>query len=243
MEEEKQKIRPKIVVEEGENIPSVDSIPATSEMSETQSPVTPEALEPEEVQPVTPPEPTSTILAEETKDASNDIKIVEPPQPIDKKSNKLTGVLIALISLVIIGLLAGGIYVYIKGTSEESGVVTTLPSPTPLAIDEPSATPAPTPSEKIDVSSLKVSILNGSGKIGEAGKVKTLIEKEGFKVANTGNAATFNFAETVIQAKEGTAQVVIDQLEDVLSTNYEIKIGDSLKDTSTYDIVITVGSK
>jgi hypothetical protein len=256
-DDKKQTIRPRIIIEEGEKMPSLDSLSTSndnlafeseSKNEESGSDTNRSSLE-ENFEEVTPKleQPDTTILQEETKDMpSTDIKIVEPPHSLEKKkSNVLTIVLIAIVVLLIAGLLGGGIYVYMKGTNKEGEIIdSTLPSPTPLSTDtDVVSTPVPTPAEKIDISKLKVNILNGSGKIGEAGKVKSLVEKEGFKVASTGNAATFDFTETIIQTKEGTAQVVIDQLKDSLSDSYTVKIGDSLKTTSTYDIVITVGSK
>jgi pyridoxal biosynthesis lyase PdxS len=125
------------------------------------------------------------------------------------------------------------------------GEPVTSPLPSPTAIVG-AATPIPSPTTsavEVDVSKLQVSILNGSGKIGEAGKVEKLIEGAGFVVKNTGNALTFDFVETLIQVKNSVSEEVISKLKEVLLTSYAVKVGSNLPSTSKYDIVVTVGSK
>ncbi|MEK7526087.1 MAG: LytR C-terminal domain-containing protein [Patescibacteria group bacterium] len=190
-----------------------------------------------------------SIISEEAKDNNGfeevkapDIGIM-PSSPMEserKKGSKLTFVLVMILVALVVALLVGGVYVYTQGTTDSTPL-----DPTPLATQIPTdeTQPSPTPEEKVDVSKLKVNILNGSGKIGEAGKVKTAIEKEGFKVAATGNAATFDFEETVIAVKEGVSDSVVDMLKNALSDTYKIEVGENLKTTSSFDIVITVGSK
>ena len=124
------------------------------------------------------------------------------------------------------------------------------PTPTPSSgtivatqTPEPTPTVTPTPSPKADLNLLKVSVLNGSGKIGEAGKAKTLIEAKGFKVSNVGNAANYTFTDTVIELKETVPDEVFELIEASLAGTYSVKKGSALKANSQYDIVVTVGSK
>jgi hypothetical protein len=244
---EKKRIRPVIVEESGESVPSIDSLAAIDEQPTNETVETsvessePDNIISEETKDPVFEEATPLESKEESRSAA-DIGIMQP-QPIEpekKKGNKLTFVFVMILVALVVALLAGGVYVYTQGTG-----VTALPDPTPLATEVPSESPEPTatPTEKVDVSKLKVSILNGSGKIGEAGKAKTAIEKQGFKVTNTGNAATFDFEETVIQVKEGTSETVVNMLKDSLAETYKVEVGENLKTTSTYDVVITVGSK
>lgn len=157
-----------------------------------------------------------------------------------KFSLKLLFALTVLIALVI-GFIAGGLYVYTTGmqnaNSEEVEPEESLES---IATPEPTPSPSPTP-EPVDISELTVSVLNGSGVIGAAGNAENLLEDAGFTVGNTGNASRFNYTDTVIQVKEDVPQSVIDQLEETLSEDYSVEIGDNLPDTSQYDIVVTVG--
>lgn len=157
-----------------------------------------------------------------------------------KFSLKLMFALTILIALVI-GFIAGGLYVYTTGMQESnSEEVEPEESLEPIATPEPTPSPSPTP-EPVDISELTVSVLNGSGVIGAAGNAENLLEDAGFTVGNTGNASRFNYTDTVIQVKESVPQSVVDQLEETLSEDYSVEIGDNLPETSQYDIVVTVG--
>ena len=101
-------------------------------------------------------------------------------------------VLVAVLTAVVVAIVSGGVYVYYTGITsqvqEELDIIETESTP------KPTQTPSPTPKvslEDIDVEDYKISILNGSGKIGVATEAKTLIEKEDFKVVDTGNADRF----------------------------------------------------
>ncbi|KKS80964.1 MAG: Cell envelope-related function transcriptional attenuator common domain protein [Candidatus Woesebacteria bacterium GW2011_GWC1_43_10b] len=162
----------------------------------------------------------------------------EPPK---KRGSFKIIIITALVTATIVALLAGGIYVYLTGTNSISKIPEEpTPTPTPIAL-EPEVIPTPLP-EEVDLSEFDVNILNGSGKIGEAGKVRGLIEKAGFNVVNTGNAKTFDFKETIIQAGEDVPQAVVDAAQKALEEDYAIKIGETLPSSSNYDLVITVGS-
>jgi len=156
-------------------------------------------------------------------------------------SFKIVFILTVLIALVV-GFIAGGVYVYSGGTNPLAGVIAPTPSPSPSPTPEPTPAPTPTP-EPVDVSEFTISVLNGSGKIGEAGTVENLLEGAGFTVGNTGNASRYDYTDTVIQAMDDVPDSVIDQLEEALSDDYSIEIGDNLPSSSTFDIVVTVGSK
>lgn len=138
---------------------------------------------------------------------------------------------------------AGGVYVYITGM--KSGSTTPKATPTPISSSLPLATQTPeaSPSGKIDVSTYKVSALNGNGGIGVATAAKAILVKAGFNVSYIGNADNFNFTDTLVQAKSSVPQSVVDIVTNTLSSNYSVKVGDALDPQSTYDIVVTVGSK
>lgn len=182
-----------------------------------------------------------------------EVKIVDPPQlrqPADfshgesEKSNKLTFILVTILVALFVAFLAGGIYVYTTGTkSEPSSTPTSTFVPEPTEVPDGSPQASASPKSKADYSKYKVSILNGSGKIGEAGRAKALLEKEGFKVSNTANAKTFDFAETVIQTKSNVPEDVVAKIEESLADSYETKTGEELASSDSFDVVITVGSK
>lgn len=161
----------------------------------------------------------------------------------ESKSDIKLFVLIAVITAVVVAALAGGIYVYLTGTQNSGMEVLQTPEPTANLEASPEPTPESSPSSTLKLSEYKVQILNGSGKIGEAGKAKTLVEKAGFKVGNTGNAETFDFTDTIIQVKSSVSSEVVDKLKDSMSSTYSVKVGDKLDSDSEFDIVVTVGSK
>ena len=53
----------------------------------------------------------------------------------------------------------------------------------------------------------------------------------------------FDFEETEISVKSGVPANVVAKLKETLSSEYTVKIGENLPDTSSYDIVVTVGAK
>lgn len=172
-----------------------------------------------------------------------------PDQPVEthsdneQKTDLKLFVVIAVVTAVIVAALAGGIYVYLTGTSNITGAPTSAPKEQAIVESTPEPSPEGSPSAAMKVADYKVQILNGSGKIGEAGKAKTLIGKDEFVVSNTGNAESFDFTDTIIQAKSSVPEEVLTALEKSLSSTYSVKIGDNLSTSSSYDIIVTIGSK
>lgn len=139
--------------------------------------------------------------------------------------------------------LAGGVYVYLTGTKRISiKSIVNSETPEPLASSSPVPAPSATPLANVDLTTFKVSVLNGNGGIGVATAAKTIIEKAGFKVSSIGNADNFNFTDTLIQVKPDVADTVVAMLKNSLSSNYSVKIGDPLSSGDNFDIVVTVGS-
>ncbi|CAN5283270.1 hypothetical protein BH10PAT1_BH10PAT1_3590 [soil metagenome] len=195
---------------------------------------TPEIKEPEpekEMEEVKLDEEKPSFGVTETNNISND-------EGKKEKGAFLKIFLITFFATLLAFLLAGGIYVYLTGVKSVPGMKST---PTPIATNEPDATPTPAPD--VDVSTYKISVLNGNGGIGVASALKTIIEKDGFKVTDTANADNFNFTDTLIEAKSTVSPDAVAKLKTSLDSNYSVKIGDPLDATSAYDIVITVGSK
>jgi LysM repeat protein len=174
----------------------------------------------------------------------------EEPKPVEKEkqvndntdgvSIKLV-VVVAVLTAIVVAIVSGGVYVYYTGITsqveEEVEVDSQESTPSPV----PSPTPEPEAKVDVDVSKLKVSVLNGSGQIGAAGTAKSIIEKVDFKVVDTGNAANFNFTDTLIEVKKSVPNSVVSLLKEALSEKYTVKIGDNLSATEEFDIIITVG--
>lgn len=250
-EEKKTSRRIKTVVEEVDpNPPAPAPVPEPT----PPAPVTPPQPEPVVPTPVVTPTPDPTPQVEEIipsvdEKAKQALSELETAHSEHKKNNRRINLkllfFLTIVVALIVGFVAGGLYVYTTGMSllgneETEAEQTTAPEPT----GEPQeSTPEPTPTpEPVDVSEFSVSVLNGSGRAGEAGKVETLLEDAGFTIGNTGNASRFNFTDTVIQATENVPKTVVTQLEEALSESYAVEVGDVLPEDSAYDIVITVGS-
>ncbi len=210
-------------------------VPQTT-AAETPTPVTPEPVPetPVSPAPVAPQEP----VAPET-----------PPIDFSAETEKPNFFKLFLITIgvaLIVAAIAGSLYVYFSGiskTKKQSPSQTPSSTLPPTPTQTPSSTtpsPSPIPAEKL--SSLKINILNGSGKIGVASNAKSLVEKVGFKVTSTGNAQTFDFTDTIIQVKGTIDASIVDLLKQALSSNYQVKVGDKLNSSNNFDIVITVGS-
>jgi hypothetical protein len=203
-----------------------------------------------------PEEKKKEVAAEETK--SEPVEVVEvkpeshiapasPPRPMkEPRQFNLFFFLLVLFFVFLITVFVGGLYVYFSGGKKPTTALTPTPSVAPVASEVPSASNAPTlapTSTPTTVSSLKVSVLNGSGKVGEAGKVKALLEKAGFSVGSTGNASAFSFTDTQIQVKSTVSADATAKLKDSLKGSYPVVDGKALDAKSQFDIIVTVGSK
>jgi len=149
-----------------------------------------------------------------------------------------------LIFVVIAGIIGGGIYYYTTQVQKGSSSQQAEPTTTPQVTETPQATATPTAEEKLDLTKYKVSVLNGSGIPGEANVVKGLLTKAGFKNIDGGNAASYDYKDTEVSLKGNLPSGVYGAVETALSSTYTVSKSDtSLKDSSTYDVVIIVGVK
>lgn len=148
--------------------------------------------------------------------------------------------LVTIVTALIVGFIAGGVYVYVSGVSSNT-VAESSPTPSSMPVETtPTSKPSPTPT--VVPSSYKVSVLNGSGVIGAAGKVKASLETSGFKVTGTGNAASYNFKNTVLQVKSSVSAATVELVKKALN-DYVVEDGETLPVSSTFDIVITAGKE
>lgn len=247
----KKKKRVKHVIEEVVNTPT----------QETQSDTPPAEIKPE--QPDTSVESPSTSEAE-----TNEMATSSSPEPVieasaqegdinvegtpvessdsvvkpTRKTNFKMIILITIVSALVAAFVSGGVYVYLNGINELSSPSEKTATPTPDSVPTSSPTPVPDTTKDVDVSTLSVSVLNGSGAIGAAGKGQSILEDAGFTIEHTGNAANYNFKNTVIQVKSSVDASVVAKLKTALSDTYEVEVGDALTSTSKYDIVVTVGA-
>lgn len=174
--------------------------------------------------------------------------------PIRRKISKRAA-LFGICFLIILVLLGGLGYFVTRGSKKpEVKKTIVLPTPTPITIIEqdtptptresptPTKTKTPTSSPSSDEkSSIKVSILNGSGESGVAVKASGILKAAGYNVVSTGNADTFDYTGVTIQVKASEKQILTDLKSD-LSSDYTI--GDATADLSegqTYDALVIIG--
>lgn len=129
-----------------------------------------------------------------------------------------------------------GIITISKGTFPISFARST---PTPTSIPTPIITPTPA----VDKKELEIEILNGSGKAGVAGTLKTLLEEKGYTVSGTGNAKSYDYEKTEIEVK-ADKEAFLSVLEADLTGSYVIGTATAtLKDSLPYNAVIIIGKE
>lgn len=151
-------------------------------------------------------------------------------------------ILAVVVLILILGLIIGGGVLAYRSIGNKPKV--SKPTPAQVSV-KPTSTPmptlTPTPAE-ISLLDYKIQILNGSGTPGEAGVVRDLLEKEGAKDIATDNADSYDYTKTEIQLKKEVKEEVFAKLKEVL-VDYTVVKGKILPESSTYDIVITLGTK
>jgi len=174
----------------------------------------------------------------------------EKPEP-SKKPKKEAGFLPYLLGLFLGLILVFGI-LQIQGRqgakeqpvketeiSEETAQTETTPAPpTPAPTQEEQTPPAPT----LDKSKVTISVLNGNGIRGDAYKVKVILEKDGWKVATYGNAASFKYQNTLVYYKEGQEEAG-KQVEETLKKSGQVTSLEKSSSLTKYDVQVIVGRK
>lgn len=204
-----------------------------------------------EVKPeVTPSEPLEEIKekAQEIEELADvaaappEVKPVYQEQyvPQGSSSKGLNPFLIIIPGIFLLGGLLGGIIFYQNRVSGTAPAATDSPTIAPGELATPTSTPVAT---EIDLTKYNINILNGSGTAGEAGKVEALLEKGGFKVSGTGNAATYDFTKTVIQAKSDVDKNFLAKLSETLGEVYLVDTKtQNLAASSKDEVIVIVGS-
>lgn len=225
VQEIKQKIEEKIHPKEEENL---------SEAVELEREEIIESVEPQS-------QVSEDVKIEEKKSEFGSF-INENIVPPKRKSNNLAFFIMVVLVTFLIGLLAiGGFYYFSGNKMPDLNLNFSLQKPTPTAI--PTAVPSPT-AKPADLSAYNIKILNGSGKTGEAAKVKSALTAAGFKVGDIGNADASDYTKTTISAKNEVNKDFLQKLTTTLSESYilEEKI-EKLSDVNTSDVIITIGSE
>lgn len=188
--------------------------------------------------------PQSEVPAQmSSDDVKNWLNDVRPDTSKEMEKGGKSGFkvfLIAILLLIAVGLAAGGFYYYKNNSSttetkQEETMTQTTPTQT--------TTPEPTKSS-VDLKNYSLNVLNGSGVSGEAKKVSDMLVTAGFNESKTGNASKTDFTKTEVSLKKDTPNEVFNVINETLGKSYDVvKAEKELDDKSTYDVVVTVGTK
>ena len=147
------------------------------------------------------------------------------------------GMLWGFIFLLLLSLsIFSGLFIYQAGNRKN--ITSILKNETNEATG-PQIAPAPSPTP-VDLANYTVEVLNGSGKIGEAAKVKKLLEGENFVVSSIGNA-TSSSERTIFSKKPDTPQSFVDSLVSILEKDYLLAPEVETSDTQSFDMIIIIG--
>jgi hypothetical protein len=171
------------------------------------------------------------------------------PAYVQRASNRRRLVIIFLVVLLLIIAALGALY--LLGSSAKK---TTQPPTTPIPTAETiTATPTPasvsaklTPTSAVtptgaaaDVSTLNVSVLNGSGVPGAASNVATSLKSAGYSNITTGNASAFTYTGITIHVKKSSYLAPVEKA--VSDAEPNAKVATSVDTTITPDIEVIVG--
>ena len=172
--------------------------------------------------------------------------------PQQRRTKKGPAILILIIIILIL------LYLGFRAVASRQTVAPTI-TPTPVMVS-PTLTPTPTvnpsltptstvsptinPIDKdsgLDRSKLAVTVQNGSGTAGVAGKASTILKNLGYDVVGSGNADNFNYSNVTIQVKSGKSDF-LNLLKKDLGFSYTIQAATSdLPDSFSSDALVIIG--
>jgi hypothetical protein len=169
-----------------------------------------------------------------------------PQPPAAKKSGSRYAKWIFAVVGVLLIVIAGGWFLYVNYSKEKAE-----PTPTPstgglssFATPKPEVTPEHTVAAATDVArgELKVEILNGTGKVGEASFLKSKLEKEGYENLTAANADDQNETRTTVTYGDKVSQAVMDEMTKLLEDIYD-KVRVKKSSMDGVDIRIVTGPR
>lgn len=156
-----------------------------------------------------------------------------------KKNNKI--MLYATVGVIVVVVLLSGYFLTRQPEKvEEKKSVTTVTT------ENKAPSPIPTEKPKIEKSSVKIQVINGTGTPGQAGLVVKALEDAGYDPDNikTGNADKYDNTTTTIEARENFKDIIKDIEDNLKSTFDKITVKTiNLDKDSEFDIVIVTGGK
>lgn len=186
-------------------------------------------------------------------------------ETVDKKSSRRYWLIILFLVLLLLlaGLTYAGYQYFLMQQKHHSATPTPIPTqmpintPTPMASSSATASlsgtlapsqtgktgkTTPTPSAGIKRSKTTISVLNGSGIPGAAGKIATYLQGLGYSIGTTGNATSFDYAGLTIEVKKTTDKTVLTQLQADLKKQYTVSsTSATLNSSNPADAIVIVG--
>ena len=169
------------------------------------------------------------------------------PAYVEKTSHKKRWVTIFFVVLILIIAALGALYL-LGGSGKHPITQPTTPvptetlsaSPTPATnsatlTSTPSATIAPSPA----LTSLKISVLNGSGVAGAADKMASALKNAGYTNVTTGNASVFTYTGITIYVKDKANLPTVQK--EIAALDPSVKVTASADPTIASDIEKVVG--
>lgn len=156
----------------------------------------------------------------------------------DTRSRK--SIILFIISIVVLtAIILGGALYYKQSAikSNNSSKESSVKKVTPVPVSSP--TPTPTKVE-IDKSQYSIKILNGSGITGEAGRARTYLEDEGYKVSTVGNADRFDYQASVLEAGKDVNEDFLTGLKIFISKKYLLEKAVETA-TGVKDVTLIIG--
>jgi len=237
--DEKGKKKSRVIVEE--IAPSETDAPAESTPQASVGDTQTESVNSEPDKTVTEPSISPEEKPETKKVEINEKDVVKPETKKIYNSSLYPWILIP--GILLLGLLLGGVFAYYTGIKTLKDNASSKPQATPTVQPEATTSATSTPqATSIDLKKYPITILNGSGIKGEASKVQALLEKAGFSIKTTGNASSYDYKKTVIQAKESVGKDFLNKLQESLAKGYELDKNAVLKDSDTSSVTVLVGS-
>lgn len=180
------------------------------------------------------------------------------PAPSRSRGRNMKRVLLVVVIFILVGAIGIGATKFIPAEKEKAPVVKITPTPTDVFPTDtptpevspsvkPSATPAvANPVDKatgLDRSNLTVIIQNGNGTVGVASKASDILKGFGYHVTSLENAPNFDYEQTQILVKSGSAKY-LPLLKKDLSGTYSIgSTSASLSASSSADAVVIIGKE
>ncbi len=169
------------------------------------------------------------------------------PEISEHKPSALKAIAMWSIIIIVIALVVGGgLILWMRGTVTIPAFIDTggqagTGNTTPTVATSPS-TPTPTP-EPVKREDVTISVLNGAGTAGTAGKMKKFLEDKGYKVTEVGNADNFTYDSTEVTVK-AAKKAYLTLLVDDLKAEYSLgTTAATLAESATTDARVIVGKE